>query len=503
MKISLPSFEKLDINQSTATLSAARFEASDHALLLVPKGKKARVDAGLPMAELINARLRRGGKAKTPGHIVLELGNRRATRLVVAFVDPEADAFTRLTTARKALSVVQQESSVELACGFAGLGDATSSWAEAVVQATGAAAFALAHFKSNPEAGPKLQRLRLLGLPKRIDFSQVLAGVQGNNLARWLSTLPGNALPPARYRKLVAELAREFGWAVETLDTKALTKKGCGAFLAVVQASDEQDAAILRIRYRPKSAKAKGHVALVGKGICYDTGGVNLKPARHMFGMHEDMMGSAVALGTLLALTELNAPLTVDCWLALAQNHIGPKSYKPNDVITACDGTTIEIVHTDAEGRMVLADTLALVARTKPGLVLDYATLTGTCVAALGTRYSGVFTNRPDFNARLMEIGAITGERVWPFPQDEDYDSMLDSKVADLKQCSMEGDADHILGARFLSRFIGKDTPWVHMDLSAGGHKGGLGAIPTENTGFGVQFTLAALLGDRALPVKR
>lgn len=503
MKILLPSFEKLDINQSTAALNAARFEACDHALLLIPKGKKASVDAGLPMAGLINARLRRGGRTKTPGHIVLDLMNRRATRLVVAFVDPEADAFARLTTARKALVVVQQEPGAELACGFAGLGDATSSWAEAVVQAAGAAAFELAHFKSKPEPRPKLRRLRLLGLPKRIDLGRTLAGIQGNNLARWLSTLPGNALPPARYRKLVAELARKYGWTVETLDTKALKKKGCGAFLAVVQASEEQDAAILRIRYRPKGAKVNAQVALVGKGVCYDTGGVNLKPARYMFGMHEDMMGSAVALGSLIALTELNAPLSVDCWLALAQNHIGPRSYKPNDVITACDGTTIEIVHTDAEGRMVLADTLALVAKTKPDLVLDYATLTGSCVSALGTRYSGVFTNRPAFNTPMIEIGVETGERVWPFPQDEDYDVMLDSKVADLKQCSLENEADHILGARFLSRFIGKETPWVHMDLSAGGHKGGLGAIPTENTGFGVHYTLAALLGDRGLPIKR
>src|SRR5690606_17294716 len=114
--------------------------------------------------------------------------------------------------------------------------------------------------------------------------------------------------------------------------------------------------------------------------LCYDTGGVNVKPARYMFGMHEDMLGSSVALGTLLALTELDAPFAVDCWLALAQNHIGPDAYKPNDVVTACDGTSIEVVHTDAEGRMVLADTLALVRKSKPDLAIDFATLTGSCV---------------------------------------------------------------------------------------------------------------------------
>src|SRR5690606_37316789 len=139
----------------------------------------------------------------------------------------------------------------------------------------------------------------------------------------------------------------------------------------------------------------------------------------------------------------------------LAQNHIGPDAYKPNDVVTACDGTTIEVVHTDAEGRMVLADTLALVRKTKPDLVLDFATLTGACVAALGTRYSGVFTNRDELNAPLIAAGAASGERVWPFPMAADYDKALESKVADIKQCCLENEADHILAARFLSRFVG------------------------------------------------
>lgn len=496
MKITLPTFEKLEINQTKGALSKRALDRHDQLLLLVPKSKRARLPDAVPYADEIGKRLARGGRRDADTTATVELPNAKATRVVIAFVDRDAPAFERLTAARKAVASVRREPARKFAVAIAGLGDKAAAWAEAVVAAAGAAAFELATFKRKPAATP-LRGIALYGVTERMDFTRTLATTHGNNLARWLSALPGNALPPSAYRRLVATLARRHGWTVTTFDRRALARKGCGAFLAVIQASEEDDAAIVRVRYRPTKPTLPA-VALVGKGICYDTGGVNLKPARYMNGMHEDMLGSAVALGTLLALTELRAPFPVDCWMALAQNHIGPRGYKPNDVVTACDGTTIEIVHTDAEGRMVLADTLALAVREKPALVMDFATLTGSCVAALGTRYSGVFTNRDTYNAELIAAGRASGERVWPFPQDADYDDALDSKVADVKQCTLDNDADHILGARFLSRFVGKKTPWVHVDLSAGSTKGGLGAIPTDSTGFGVRFTLAVLL-DGAL----
>jgi leucyl aminopeptidase len=142
---------------------------------------------------------------------------------------------------------------------------------------------------------------------------------------------------------------------------------------------------------------------------------------------------------------------------------------------------------------MVLADTLALAAREQQAVIVDYATLTGSCVMALTERYSGMFSNRAAANALLQQAGAASGERVWPFPMDEDYDELLKSDVADIKQCSAENAGDHILGARFLSRFVPKTIPWLHVDLSAGQHKGGLAHIPTDITGFGVRLTLALL----------
>ena len=148
---------------------------------------------------------------------------------------------------------------------------------------------------------------------------------------------------------------------------------------------------------------------------------------------------------------------------------------------------------------MILADTLALAGKKKPGFMIDYATLTGACVYALGTSYSGAFTNRPDLIPTLIETGRNSGERVWPFPMDEDYDTQLESKVADIKQCSTEGEADHILAARFLNRFVDKTIPWLHIDLASGNHKGGLAHIPTDITGFGVRYTLNLLLEQNVL----
>jgi len=316
-------------------------------------------------------------------------------------------------------------------------------------------------------------------------FAAPRATAQANTLTRELTLLPPNELTPAHYRRRIRALARQQGWAVREYSLARLKTMGAGAFVAVAQGSAEQDAAIVHLSYRGPGATRR--MALVGKGICFDTGGHNLKPAKYMYGMHEDMNGSAVALGILSAVTALRLPVNIDCWLALAQNHISAEAYKQNDVVRALNGTTIEIVHTDAEGRMVLADTLSLAARLKPELMVDFATLTGSMHTALGSRYSGIFATTPALAALATHVGDVCGERVVAFPLAKDYDPALDSKIADIKQCTAEGEADHILAARFLWRFIGQ-SPWVHMDLSASRNEGGLGAVGSDVTGFGVNW---------------
>ena len=311
----------------------------------------------------------------------------------------------------------------------------------------------------------------------------------GNNIARWFTALPPNELDAKNYRRFIKALVARHGIRMTMLGESKLAELGANAFLAVSQGNAKRDAGIIQLRYRPRGIN-DADLVLVGKGILFDTGGTNLKPFKSMLDMHMDMEGSAVALGTLIALATLEVPYGVDAWLPITENRLSATAYKSQDVIRAANGTTIQIIHTDAEGRMVLADTLALAARENPKLLIDYATLTGTCVSALTELYSGVFTNRLKANPMLYEAGALSGERVWPFPMDEDFDEMLRSEVADIKQCSEAGYGDHILAARFLSKFVPEEIPWIHIDLSAGQHKGGLAHIPSEITGFGVKLTL-------------
>jgi leucyl aminopeptidase len=455
-----------------------------------------------PYGELLLARHRKvsTGRPDTEPAIA-DLPNTAGTRVVFAVLRPDSSTFELLTLARKLAAACGRrhpETIALVAWGFDPAG--TERVTEALLAAVLAAAARMPSYKRKPDRRA-LKRVEVHGCRPAHGFRRTRAEADGNALARYLSLLPPNRLTPADYLKLLRELAQKRRWQLEFMDVKALARKKAGAFLAVAQGSPSADAGIVRLRYRPSGAGSARRpvLALVGKGICFDTGGVNLKTQRHMFGMHGDMQGSAVAVGVLQALAELKYPNPVECWLALATNHIGPRSYKPNDVVTAADGTSIEVVHTDAEGRMVLADTLALAARIKPGLVIDFATLTGSCIQSLGSAYSGVFTNREQWIPRLVDCGRSSGERVWPFPLDEDYDEELESEIADIRQCAMAPEADHILAARFLRRFIGEDIPWVHVDLSASTHKNGLAHVPTEMTGFGVRFALEFVLEGQAL----
>jgi leucyl aminopeptidase len=368
---------------------------------------------------------------------------------------------------------------------------------EALVAALWARAYQLPRFKTKSESRSEAIELRLFG-DIAIDLKRLAAEARGNGLARWLTALPANVLTPSSYRREVARLARRHRWRMRFFGRSALERLGAGAFLAVTQAHDAEGG-IVQLSYRPKRARRAPVVALVGKGVCFDTGGINLKSHRSMLDMHTDMGGSAIALAVLEALTTLEFPFGVDAWLALAENQIGPRAYKPQDVVRAANGTTIQVIHSDAEGRMLLADTLALAARTKPKLIVDYATLTGACVRALSERYAGIFTNRPELRSVLEGAGIASGERVWTFPMDEDFDSDIESRVADVLQCAVDAPADHILAARFLKRFVPDGVAWAHVDLAPCERKGGLGHVTTDITGFGVRYSLNLLLDSGIL----
>ncbi len=443
--------------------------------------------------------LSEGIKAGTEVHVA-DLPNSISSRVAYACVKPDLPSFELLTLARKLVAVHKSAKSRHIAVDVSGFNASQRQRiGEAIVAATAAASVGMPSFKSKPATAKPVKQLDIFGHVEKDGYRRSLAEAEGNGLCRYLSILPPNQLTPTEYLSTIRTLSKQHGWKLTFHNIAALKQKKAGAFLAVAQGSPVADAGIVHLRYTPaKKSAAKSGLALVGKGICYDTGGTNLKPAKFMYGMHEDMQGSAVVLGILLALTRLKVDFQVDCWMALAMNHIGPLAYKPNDVVTASDGTTIEIIHTDAEGRMVLADTLVYATEQKPALLIDYATLTGACVYSVGTAYSGVFTNRQDSIHKLIKAGVDSGERVWPFPLDEDYDDALKSDIADVKQCALEGNADHILAARFLQRFVKNDTHWVHIDLSSSRNKGGLAHIPTDTTGFGIRYTLN-LLFDNSL----
>lgn len=472
------------IELQNATLAEVMASQTPVKLLLIAESERGRILAE-PAFAAVAAQIALGQKAP------YRLNDDQGLQLVI-FVEPTASLDHRLyKQVRGWVAPLAGLRLEQLALHLAGFDDELRSrLAELVLATLLAANVPLPTHKQQADA-PSCYRQVTVSPACRLDLSRILAEAEGNGLARHLAVLPASDLDARSYRHFAQQLAQDQGWQWQEYDEAALARLGAGAFLAVARGSEDNQAAIVRLSYCP--AKPERRLALVGKGICHDSGGYNLKVGGSMYGMHLDMGGSAVALGTLLAISRAGLPIEVHCWLAIAENHIGPKAYRPGEVVTALNGTTIEVVDTDAEGRMVLADALAMAVRDNPDLLIDYATLTGACKRALGSRYSGAFTNRPLWLGDLISLGQQSGERIWPFPLDEDYDDNLDSEWADLLQCAPGSSPDHIDAARFLSRFVPEQTPWLHLDLSGFRNKGGNGVVSSEVTGFGVRLTLDLL----------
>ena len=502
MQSLLPEINKnhkgIKISHSTGAPGSKALAGIDQLLLILPKKLPAGLWRKVQQGNKIRDLMRRRSNGSVPA-AVTRLNNKRQTRVLVGTVLGDTDAFAELTLGRTLVSAAMAEKAGCLGIWVLGFDSADQQRiAKHIAAAALAAGFSMPEYKSK-DSPARIKSIRVIGLDERADFSRQSAEAAGNNLARWLTALPPNKLDAASYTRFLEELARERGWQYRAFTTSELTKLGAGAFLAVAQGNENNSAAIVRLHYRPGVKSATPQLSLVGKGIIFDTVGTNLKPFTSMLDMHTDMQGSAVAVGTLLAISDLELPYAVDCWLAITENRTGPEAYKSQDVVEAANGKTIQTIHTDAEGRMALADTLVFASRDNPALIVDYATLTGSCVNAITTRYSGVFTNRPDWHPVLKRTGRESGERVWPFPVDKEFLSEIKSEVADLKQCAPNGGGDHILAAVFLNEFVENDVPWIHIDLSAGGRKGGLANIPTEITGFGVRYTMNLILDQHAL----
>jgi leucyl aminopeptidase len=492
-----PSLELPRITRTRSPLGTRATNDADAIFVIAPENAQPARFAQLPEPQRWRE-LHARDKARTGTVRSTTLANERQTHAVLGYLAPEASPFERLALAGRMMREVGGRALETVA--LASLADRSTNVAtlESLLAATYAHAFALPAFRSSRETRKRLRQVMLID-GDDVDLRRAGAAARGNNLVRWLTAMPPNKLDARAYRKVISQIARDHRLSMRWLDEQQLRRLGANAFLAVAAANDEAGAGIAHLRYRPRANKREPDVALVGKGIIFDTGGINLKPHKSMLDMHIDMSGSAVALASIVALSELRVPFAVDAWLAITENRIGPHGFKPQDVIRACNGVTIQVIHTDAEGRMALADTLALAGRTKPRLMIDYATLTGASVYALTERMSSVLSNRQGLAEKLVAAGRASGERVWNFPFDADYDSDLESKVADVVQCSVDGKGDHILATRFLNRFVPEDVAWAHVDLSSVSRSGGLGHVNTELTGFGVRFTLEALLGQNVL----
>ncbi|HEY2673786.1 MAG TPA: leucyl aminopeptidase [Rugosimonospora sp.] len=311
----------------------------------------------------------------------------------------------------------------------------------------------------------------------------------------WVNTAPNDLRPPA-FATAVAEAARRAGLTVEVLDEKALKKAGYGGIIAVGQGS-EAPPRLVRISYTPARGSRK-KVALVGKGITFDSGGVSIKPAQGMWEMKSDMAGAAAVAATLLAVAELKPKVTVTGYLPMAENMVSGSAYRPGDVVAMYSGKKVEVLNTDAEGRMILADAIARACEDEPDYLLETSTLTGGQVIALGKRVSGIM-GTASLCALVQEAGDAVGEPGWPMPLPDDVRKGMDSEVADISQVNSAMDrAGHMLqGGVFLSEFVADGVDWAHIDIAGPSYNSGEPAGYLSKGGTGVPVRTLLELIDR------
>ena len=293
-------------------------------------------------------------------------------------------------------------------------------------------------------------------------WGRISGTADGVVLARDLINEPANVLYPAEFARRASTL-NKLGVNVEVLDVGAMRKLGMGALLGVGQGS-VHDARLVVMRWNGGKRGAEP-VAFIGKGVCFDTGGISIKPAQGMEDMKGDMAGAACVVGLMHALAARKAKVNAVGAIGLVENMPDGKAYRPGDILKTMSGQTIEIINTDAEGRLVLADVLYYVnKRFKPKFMINLATLTGAIIVALGQEYAGMFSNNDRLVERLSKAGEATGERVWRMPLGSEYDKLIDSKFADMKNTGGRW-AGSITAAQLLQRFVDK-TPWAHLDIA-------------------------------------
>ncbi|GAA5161858.1 leucyl aminopeptidase [Ornithinimicrobium tianjinense] len=426
-----------------------------------------------------------------------------AAPLVLVVGMPQAGTASRVERLRRAAGVAARALTGRSSAVFA-LGQASAEEAAAVAEGAALGAYAFtAHHGVGKASSAKTPLAEAVVTGVSADEAEALSAattavVDAVRLTRDLVNTPPNVLYPESFADLVTQRAAGSSVEAEVWDVERLTAEGCGGILGVGQGSG-RGPRLVTLRYAPEGATR--HLALVGKGITFDSGGLCIKPGASMVTMKMDMAGAATCAAAVLAIAELGLNVQVTAYLCLAENLTGDLAQRPGDVVTMRGGRTVEIINTDAEGRLVMADGLALASEQQPDAIVDVATLTGACIIALGDRTTGVMSNDAELRDTVTRLGNEVGDTSWALPLPEEIRPTLDTPVADLKHTG-ERSAGASVAATFLQEFVGargegEDAPripWAHLDIAgpAFNEKTPWGYYPKGATGAGVR-TLVAL----------
>ena len=324
--------------------------------------------------------------------------------------------------------------------------------------------------------------------------------VDGVKVARDLSNMPGNYCTPTILANVALDISRKHGLACKILESRDISRLKMGGLMGVSSGSREPPKLIV-LEYRGGNTNEKP-VVLVGKAVTFDSGGISIKPADKMEQMKHDKSGGTTVIGTMQAVADLKLPLNLVGIVPVTENLLGGDSYRPGDVLTFYKGKTAEIINTDAEGRLILADAISYSLDYKPQAIVDLATLTGACVIALGNVASGLFSNNDELRDRVVRAGEYTGERVWEFPLWKEYSEQIKSDVADIKNTGGRG-GGAITAAAFISEFV-ENYPWVHLDIAGTAwvqdNSMGKSYLPKGATGVGVRLLTQMLQNWKKLP---
>jgi len=441
-------------------LDSRGFEAKAGQVEIVSGGDRPVAVVGLGSADQMTTAVIRRASAS------LARSAKRAKRISVSVLDAVPDGIDRL--------------------------DAQRALAEGMILG----AYTYGEFKSEHEPN-KLETVHVIGPGGRSATEALEKGrrvAEAVCFARDLINEPGGSLTPSRFAEIAVEMADREGLEITVLDLEGIREAELGGLLGVSRGS-EQPPRFVEVSYSPgPEAECRGSVALVGKGLTFDAGGLSIKTGTGMMTMKYDMSGGAAVLGVMSAIAAVAPPVEVTAYVPMTDNMLGGDATRPGDVLTIANGKTVEVLNTDAEGRLVLADALSLACRAEPDAIVDLATLTGACAVALGPKVAGLMGNNEAWADQLADAAQRTGERVWRLPLPDDYRAQLDSPVADMKNIGGPH-AGALTAGLFLSNFVAEHIPWAHLDIAGPAFTDSEeGETAKGGTGFGVRMLLDALV---------